>query len=111
MTDKVKQNLQKKRLKKLIEHMNDLVRFFDEYYDDFGVKKSEFDRLNATTFEIIEDILNEDESNLLWSTYGNKITDLKGKIASLKTLTDDIQKNTSKLSYQIYQDSEKLNKK
>lgn len=108
MTDKAKQNLQKK---KLIEYMNDLVRFFDEYYDDFGVKRSEFDRLNVTMLEIIDDILNGDESNQLWATYGDRINDLKDKIGSLKTLADDIQKNISKLSYQIYQDSERLNKK
>lgn len=94
--------------KDLIEQMNDLVRFLDTYFDDFGVKRSEFDRLNVTTVEIIDDILNGDESNQLWSTYGDRVNDLKDKMVRLKALADDIQILTGELSYQIYQDSERL---
>lgn len=94
--------------KDLIEQMNDLVRFLDTYFDDFGVKRSEFDRLNVTTVEIIDDILNGDESNQLWAIYGDRVNDLKGKMVSLKALADDIQILTGELSFQIYQDSERL---
>lgn len=94
--------------KNLNDQMHDLVECLEAYYADLDVKRNELDELNEATADIIDSILNRDESNLLWITYGDKVNDLQANIASLKTIVNDIQDSTSDLSFQIYQDSERL---
>ena len=92
----------------LNDQMHDLVECLEAYYADLDVKRSELDELNEATVDIIDSVLNRDDSNLLWITYGDKVNDLQAKITSLKALVNDVQDLTSDLSFQIYQDSERL---
>lgn len=92
----------------LNDQMHDLVECLEAYYADLDVKRNEFDEFNKAAANVIDSILNRDESNLLWITYGDKVNDLHAKILVLKTLVDSIQELTSDLSSQIRQDSEGL---
>lgn len=94
--------------KDLNDQMHDLVECLEAYFADLDVKRSELDELNEATVDIIDSVLSRDNSNLLWITYGDKVNDLQAKIASLKALVNDVQDLTSDLSFQIYQDSERL---
>lgn len=92
----------------LNDQMHDLVECLEAYSADLDVKRSEFDEFNKATVDIIDSILNRDESNLLWIMYGDRAHDLRAKILVLETLVDSIQELTSELSTQIRQDSEEL---
>lgn len=94
--------------KDLNDQMHDLVECLEAYFADFDVKKGELEELNEATIDIIDDILSRDDSNLLWITYGDRVNNLNAKITSLKALVNGIQDLTSDLSFQIYQDSERL---
>lgn len=94
--------------KDLNDQMHDLVECLEAYFADLDVKRNELDELNEATVDIIDSILSRDGSNLLWITYGGRVNDLETKIASLKALVNDIQDSASDLSFQIYQDSEKM---
>lgn len=94
--------------KDLNDQMHDLVECLEAYFADLDVKRNELDELNEATVDIIDSVLNRDGSNLLWITYGDRVNDLETKIASLKALVNDVQDLTSDLSFQIYQDSERL---
>ena len=94
--------------KDLNDQMHDLVECLEAYFADLDVKRSELDELNEATVDIIDSILNRDNSNLLWIAYGDRVNDLHAKVLVLQTLVDSIQDLTSDLNSQIRQDSERL---
>lgn len=92
----------------LNKQMNSLSECLDSYFYEFDTKRGEIEELNEATVEIIDNILSKDNPNLLWIMYGEKISELKAKIASVKALFDDVQSMADDLSFQICEDEKAL---
>lgn len=70
--------------------------------------ETEISEGSSETVEVIDNLLDSDESNLLRIMYGKKVGDLKDKMGALRISLSEVQKAAYDLSFRIYKDSEVL---
>lgn len=88
--------------------MTDLSDSLIGYREDVKKLRDEFDRTSSSIKEAIDEINDEDESNLLHIMYSDKTDHLKSKIDEASALLEEVQEITNNLSYKISQDKEVL---
>ena len=70
--------------------------------------ETEISEGSSETVEVIDNLLDSDESNLLRIMYGKKVGDLQDKMGALRISLSEVQQIASDLSFRIYKDSEVL---
>lgn len=88
--------------------MTDLSDSLLSYREDVEKLRDEFDRTSSSIKEVIDEINDEDESNLLHIMYSDKTDHLKSKIDEAVTLLEEVHEINNSLIYKISQDKEVL---
>lgn len=95
----------------LSKKMLSLTHCLEDYWNlNLDRAEAEIDDGNSATMEVIDNLLDGDESSLLRIMYGKEVVDLQNKMGDLRISLSEVQQIASSLSFQIYKDSEVLGK-